>query len=211
MAGTILMDAGGVLFNNVTEETDFLDRLAARYGADLDQLHFELDARDAAYETGRAHVHDVLRMALVAAGAPVHLRVDSDWLDDLYRDSVVARPGAFAAIADLRKYRPDLCLVLANNEAAHWDAVKDRVHGHLGRFDVVASSWQVGQVKPTPAFFTAVAERCGRPLEDAVLIDDNPEVIGAAERLGLGVLLADSPAALSSGVARLLEAGSERR
>ncbi|MFI5527204.1 HAD family hydrolase [Kitasatospora sp. NPDC051853] len=211
MADTILMDAGGVIFNNVTEETDFLERLAERHHADPARLLAELDARDAAYEVGRAHVHDVLTEALVAAGAPTGLRVDPQWLDALYRDCVVPRPGAFAAIAELRRHRPDLLLVLANNEAEHWDAVKDRAHGHLGRFDVVASSWRVGRVKPTAEFFAAVAERCGRTLERAVLIDDNPEVTGAAGRLGIGTLLADTPEALAAGIARLLEARSEQK
>ncbi|WP_405590391.1 HAD family hydrolase [Streptomyces sp. NBC_01190] len=108
----------------------------------------------------------------------------------------------------MRRHRPDLLLVLANNEAARWDAVKERAHGHLALFDVVASSWRVGQVKPTPAFFAAVARHCGRPLDDAVMVDDNPEVIAAARQQGLGVLLADTPAALAAGVAGLLRAGA---
>ena len=40
-------------------------------------------------------------------------------------------------------------------------------------------------------------------LDRAVLIDDNPEVINAASRMGIGTLLADTPEALSAGVAGL--------
>ncbi|MFD7101551.1 HAD family hydrolase [Streptomyces celluloflavus] len=205
MADTILMDAGGVLFNNVTEETDFLDRLAARHGADTQRLRGEIDARDAAYETGRAHVHDVLRDALAAAGAPAGVAVDARWLDDLYRDCLAVHPGAFTAIDGIRRHRPDILLVLTNNEAAHWDRVKDDRYGHLGRFDVVASSWQVGEVKPTGEFFEAVARRCGRPLDDAVLLDDNPDVLAEARHHGLRTLHVESPATLPEAVARLLD------
>jgi hypothetical protein len=73
-----------------------------------------------------------------------------------------------------------------------------------GRLDGVASSWQAGQVKPAPAFFAAVAKRCGRPPDDAILIGHSPEVTGAAERQEPDVLLAT---ALSAGVSRLLQAG----
>ncbi|MCK7624503.1 HAD family hydrolase [Streptomyces sp. RS10V-4] len=202
MADTILMDAGGVLFNNVTEETDFLDRLASHHGADTDRLRNEIDARDAAYETGRAHVHDVLREALAAAGADA--APDARWLDDLYGDCVAAHPGAFTAIDAIRRHRPDVQLVLTNNEAAHWDRVKDDRYGHLGRFDVVASSWRVGEVKPTREFFEAVARRCGRPLDNAVLLDDNPDVLAEAARQGLRTLHVDAPRTLPEAVAGLL-------
>ncbi|GAU67170.1 putative hydrolase [Streptomyces sp. NBRC 110611] len=205
MADTILMDAGGVLFNNVTEETDFLVRLADRHGADPHRLRSEIDARDAAYETGRAHVHDVLRDALAAAGAPADVAVDARWLDDLYGDCLAVHPGAFTAIDAIRRHRPDVLLVLTNNEAAHWDRVKDDRYGHLGRFDVIASSWQVREVKPARAFFEAVALRCGRPLDGAVLLDDNPEVLAEAGRQGLRTLHVESPSTLPEAVASLLD------
>ncbi|MFI1885955.1 HAD family hydrolase [Streptomyces jumonjinensis] len=204
MVDTILMDAGGVLFNNVTEETDFLDRLAARHGADPNRLRREIDARDAVYETGHAHVHDVLCDALAAAGAPAGIAVDAPWLDDLYRDCLAAHPEAFIAIDSIRQYRPDVLLVLTNNEAAHWDRVKDDQYGHLGRFDVIASSWQVGKVKPTKEFFEAVAHRCGRSLDNAVLLDDNPGVLAKARRYGLRALHIESPNTLPEVVADLL-------
>ncbi|MFB8235461.1 HAD family hydrolase [Kitasatospora purpeofusca] len=204
MVDAVLIDAGGVLFNNISEETDFLDRLARRYGADPALLPAALDERDAAYEVGRAHVHDVLRDALVAAGAPADLTVEPDWLDAQYLDCLVAHAPAFTMLAELREHRPDLRLVLANNEAAHWDRVKDGRHGHLGLVDVIASSWQVGRVKPSAEFFAAVSRSCGHPLDRSLLIDDNPEVLAAAERLGLHVLHAASPAALPGQVARRL-------
>ncbi|AJC52644.1 HAD family hydrolase [Streptomyces sp. 769] len=204
MADTILMDAGGVLFNNVTEETDFLDRLAARHGADTHRLRREIDARDAAYETGRAHVHDVLRDALAAAGAPADVAVDAQWLDDLYGDCLAVHPEAFTAIDAIRRHRPDVLLVLTNNEAAHWDRVKDDRYGHLGRFDVIASSWQGREVKPTREFFAAVARRCSQPLDGAVLLDDNPDVLTEAGRQGLRTLHVESPSTLPEAVANLL-------
>ncbi|MYT29976.1 MULTISPECIES: HAD family hydrolase [unclassified Streptomyces] len=204
MADTILMDAGGVLFNNVTEETDFLDRLATRHGADTHRLRRQIDARDAAYETGHTHVHDVLRDALAAAGAPADVAVDAQWLDDLYRDCLTAHPQAFTAIDAIRRHRPDVLLVLTNNEAAHWDRIKDDRYGHLGRFDVIASSWQVRHVKPTREYFAAVARHCGQPLDDAVLLDDNPEVLAQAARQGLRTLHVDSPTTLPEAVADLL-------
>ncbi|MFC5286630.1 HAD family hydrolase [Actinokineospora guangxiensis] len=188
----VLLDAGGILFSNVTEESDFLVELAERHGADLDRLAARLDARDGEYEVDRRHVHDVLIDCIAEAGGSRE-RWDADWVDARYRANVRAHPVAFAALGRFRDRHPGVLLALANNEAAHWDRLKDRDHHHLDRFDVIGSSWALAAVKPGEDYFDRLLAACGRKAEEALFIDDNADNVTAATRYGIHSVLATDP------------------
>lgn len=189
MTRALLVDAGGVLFNNVTEDTDFVARLAARHDVDPAALRREIDLRDAQYETDSRHVHDVLADSLRAAGARRGGRdrglPDGDWVDAAYRAGLRAHTVVFDFLRDLRARSPRPTIALANNEARHWDKVKDEVFGHLALFDVIGSSWRLGAVKPEDEYFARLCDACGCAPEDALLVDDNRSVIDAAARFGI--------------------------
>ncbi|MEI5100655.1 hypothetical protein RB200_21690 [Streptomyces sp. PmtG] len=95
MRGALLVDAGGVLFNNVTEDSDFLPQLADWYGVGTERLRQEIDRRDAAYETNARGVFDVLADALAAAGAPGPPVLDRERVTALYLAGVRASRPVF--------------------------------------------------------------------------------------------------------------------
>ncbi|MGC4761776.1 HAD family hydrolase [Micromonospora sp. DT46] len=192
----VLLDAGGVLFNNVTEESAFFPLLARRHGASEARMREYVDRHDAEYETDTRHVHDVLADALVAAGALPDVPIDRAWIDRLYLSSAIRYEDAFAEVERLRRVAPAVTVALANNEAAHWDHLKDGRHGHLRLFDVVASSWRVGAVKPTAEYFDRVLTACGCVASEALFLDDNPTVVQAAQRLGIRATWLSGPCAL---------------
>ncbi|MER7011818.1 HAD family hydrolase [Saccharopolyspora sp. NPDC000359] len=191
----MLVDAGGVLFNNISEETDFLALLAQRYHAQLPRLRRALDQHDHDYETDAAHVHQVLMTCLELAGGDCE-DFDGDHTDELYLARVEAYPSCFEQLRALRALHPELVLALANNEAAHWDEVKNARYEHLALFDVIGSSWHLRAVKPTDEYFHRLLAAVGCDADEVLLADDNPDIVRAARLFGLNAVHIPSPPSL---------------
>ncbi|MDQ0790760.1 putative hydrolase of the HAD superfamily [Streptomyces sp. B3I7] len=205
MIRALLVDAGGILFNNVTEETDFLPRLARQHGADPQEVRRQLDLHDRAYETGARHVHAVLADCLNAAGADIG-SVEPEWTDSLYMDSVRAYDTAFIALRHLRTGDTGLVLALANNEAEHWDKLKNARYRHFELFDVIGSSWHIGTEKPRSEYFHQLLTACGCFPDEATFVDDNPENVEAARRFGMNSLHVPHPSRLPAALSLLVPA-----
>jgi putative hydrolase of the HAD superfamily len=150
----LLVDAGGVLFNNVIEDSSFLAKVAATCNADADMLRRLYEADDERFETNRVGVDDVLRTCLTALGVTTLNARDFRAIDRLYLESVQPNVSLFAFLRDVRVM--GLTLVLANNEAKRWEQLKHQAFRHLDLFDVVASSWRVGAVKPAAGYFACL-------------------------------------------------------
>ncbi|MCT1549635.1 HAD family hydrolase [Brevibacterium casei] len=176
-----------MLFNNVIEESNFISLVASRYGINSVDLLAGLDKYDAEYETGQCDVVYVLAevVSLHAPQARDLVLADVEWLEYAYSISVIPRREAFAGVRSLRLRKPQVNLVLANNEAKRWDDVKNRRFGHFALFDELASSWRIGYVKPSQEYITAVASAFGTTISRLILIDDNPAVLSAAADQGL--------------------------
>lgn len=198
MVQTVLIDAGGVLFNNVTEETSFVSDIARRYAVDPDRLLRGVQASAHLYESGTCHVHEVLRHLLEEAGSPLVDAFDGGWVDRLYAGSVRCYGPNVAEVAAVACAHPELALVLANNEAEHWDDLKNARYRHYGLFGRLCSSWRVGQVKPSAEYFAATLERCGAQPHEALMVDDRAAVITAARGLGMRTLHVTSSEVLRS-------------
>lgn len=201
----LLVDAGGVLYTNVSEESEFFSGLANQCRADEARLRDYMETHDAEYETGNRHVHDVIFDALAASNASS--MPTPDWLDQFYLSCAERYVVAFDALRQLRADRPGILLVLANNEAEHWDRLKDGRHGHLALFDVIGSSWHVGSVKPSAAYFERVLAACGCAVDEVLFVDDNPAVVDAARRIGVRSILLLKPGELGSVLTHVVDAG----
>ncbi len=198
MITTLLVDAGGVLFNNIIEETRFVGDLARRYAADPDRLLAQLKGSAYQYESGDDHVHAVLRDTLTSAGAARAHEFDADWADRLYLANVHCYDDNVAALAEVVRSHPGLTVVLANNEAKHWDELKNSRFGHYKHFHRLCSSWRMGQVKPSAEYFATVLDHCETHAQESLMIDDRAEVIDIARELGMSVLHIRTPEVLRS-------------
>ncbi|GHF52184.1 hypothetical protein GCM10010218_37000 [Streptomyces mashuensis] len=196
MIRTLFVDAGGVLYNNINEETDFLARVAGRHGADPGELLTRVLKAAPAYEDGGTHVHEVFR-DLLEAEAPL----DTGWLDRAYLESVRAYDDNFRALREARRDHPHLTVVLTNNEAEHWDRLKDAAHGHFGLFDVLCSSWRLGRVKPAREFFTAALHHVRAVPAETLVVDDRTAVLEVAAGLGMRTLHVGTPDVLAGRLA----------
>ncbi|WP_405842088.1 HAD family hydrolase [Streptomyces platensis] len=198
MIRTLFVDAGGVLYNNLNEETDFLQHVADKYG--MHRAEFTRSVQESAplYESGAEHVHQVFqRLVADGHGLPSGGRVDVQWLDRAYLDSVRAYEDNFRALRELREGRPDLTLVLTNNEAEHWDRLKDEAFGHFAMFDALCSSWRIRRVKPARSFFVEALRGCRATAAATLVIDDRRTVLRAASALGMPTLHVSTPDVLA--------------
>ncbi|WP_445397668.1 HAD family hydrolase [Streptomyces sp. LE64] len=205
MIRVLLVDAGGILFNNINEETSFLPDIARRYAVDESRLLAAVLSSAHAYESGACDAHDVLRGLLEEAGSPVVESYDDEWVDRLYASHVRCYGSNVVALNEVSRDRPELTLVLANNEAEQWDHLKDRHHGHYELFDHLCSSWRVGQVKPSAEYFAEALGRCGADPHEALMVDDRATVVAAARNLGMPTLHITSPEELRTRLRSTIE------
>ncbi|PWW60366.1 HAD family hydrolase [Actinokineospora spheciospongiae] len=193
MLKVVFMDAGGVLFNNVLEETPFLASIADRYGLEERQFTRQVHVNAPLYESGRYHVHDVFRRI-------VGSDLNAKWLDELYLECVEPHRPNLAVVRQLRDSHPGVRIILTNNESAHWDELKNAEFGHYRLFDRLLSSWRVRQVKPSEDYFAELCRACPAT-ESALLVDDRRAVLRVGARLGMRVLHVHSPEVLAQRLA----------
>lgn len=185
IAVLVMLDAGGVLFNNITEDSPFFDLLAHRCGVHPDRLRQAYVAREDAVETGYTTGSDTVLAALVELGgnagtlSPEHVR-------QLYGECVRPNRQLLTCLAERRALRAGgMRLTLADNEAYDWEMVKHRMTRHLTLVDSLSSSWLLGLSKPDTAYFTAVLDRHQVGAAETLLVDDNPACLDAARGLGI--------------------------
>ena len=66
----------------------------------------------------------------------------------------------------------------------------------LDLFEQIIISGAVGLIKPDPAIFELLLEKVGSPAEQCLLIDDSPDNVASATRLGFQTVHFKSPAQL---------------
>lgn len=85
--------------------------------------------------------------------------------------------------------------LLSNTNAIHWRMAEEKFFRYRGLtvrdfFDHTFLSYELGEEKPAPAVFRAVAEKLGVPPGDILFLDDAEENCAGARRCGLQSLLA---------------------
>ncbi|MEI5102939.1 hypothetical protein RB200_35905 [Streptomyces sp. PmtG] len=71
---------------------------------------------------------------------------------------------------------------------------------------MLASSWQLGAVKPSRTYLERLVDACGCRAAEAVFVDDNPEVVAAVAEFGLSVVHVRDPASFATAVPAALGA-----
>lgn len=111
-----------------------------------------------------------------------------------------ARPAYEAlslAASDIFQLKPDVAPVvrqlraaghrlgiLSNTCASHWELCRQRFPILTEAFDVFALSYQVGAMKPDPAFFLAAAQRAGMAPQEIFFTDDIAVHVAGARAVG---------------------------
>jgi putative hydrolase of the HAD superfamily len=145
-------------------------------------------------DCGRLGTLDFFRAVERAAG--IRRLPDEVWIP-AWRDIFEPIPSALALLSLVR--RPVRTCLVSNTNALHWEGVL-AVCDVNRRVDALALSFEVGSVKPDTAIFDRALDLAGAGPEDAVFVDDKPEFVEAARRLGIDAFLASTPSALEEGL-----------
>lgn len=106
-------------------------------------------------------------------------------------------PARIELIKELGKnYR---LFLLSNTSSIHIRQVNKILHAAAGveklddLFEKVYLSYEMGLIKPDPAIYLQVLEESGLVAEETLFLDDNPDNITAASKLGIDTILVQKP------------------
>ncbi len=193
----LLWDLGGVVLSNGWDR-GARAAAASRFG--LDPVEFERRHHDvdAAFETGRLDTAGYL-----AATVFYEPRTFSEEaFVRCMRDQSRLQASAFATARALRAEGRWVMAAL-NNESRDLNEYRIRTFDLRTVFHVFLSSCYTGYRKPDPAAFENALTLTQRVPEEALFLDDRPENLEAAERLGIRTLRVTDPARLRDELARV--------
>ncbi|MDQ1305859.1 MAG: 2-haloacid dehalogenase [Actinomycetota bacterium] len=175
---TVVFDLGGVLLG--WEPTALFQSLLPP-GADVDRFLAETEFNFWNLEHDRGVPWQVA-VASVQRTAPQHAQVFGLY-PERFRDALVGEiPGTQAVLAALRGAGIRI-LGLTNFGRGNFEVAR-RVYPWLDDFDGVVVSSHEELVKPDPAVYRVLLDRYAVAAERAVFVDDRPENVAAAQRLG---------------------------
>lgn len=185
MIRLILFDLGGVVFTNGTRK--FVETLSGRYSLHTDDIRAVLDGdMGTRYREGtltRDQFWYFVREKLSLTESADQL--ESEWIS-FY--SVIQETKHI--IETLRtKYR---VMYLSDNVKERVAAL-NRTYHFLSWFDGGIFSHDVGVRKPHPRVYEMALEAGNAKPEETVFIDDKPQALEPAERLGIHTILFESP------------------
>ena len=153
---------------------DFLERLRANGFSDLIR-RYERGAIDA-----RAFSQGVSALA--------GLEFDHDEFARAWSD-IFALNEPVARLVEALRARGYTLVLGSNTNDLHAAQFRGQFAATLAHFDRLVLSYEVGAIKPDPAFYRACAEAAEAPPADCLFIDDLPENVAGAEAAGLAAHL----------------------
>jgi HAD superfamily hydrolase (TIGR01509 family) len=85
--------------------------------------------------------------------------------------------------------------LLSNTNPIHWRHIR-RAYPLLNRARFPLASHLLKEMKPAPVVYRRLAARTGFPLKNMVYVDDHPDFVAAARRLGVRALCYDGRTSL---------------
>jgi putative hydrolase of the HAD superfamily len=173
----IIFDLGGVL---VRRDPERLVRTLGEAGCSPARIAQAVDdpALIDAFERGRLTESAFLERMNAALG----LAWTREQFLHTWNGILDEEPEAAGLLATLRgRYR---LAILSNTNAPH-EAYIRRRWAYLDALDPWVASWRVGFRKPEPEIFRLVLSQAQVAAEQALFLDDLPEFVEAASRLGL--------------------------
>jgi len=191
MKKTIIFDLGGVYFTDGTRSA--IDAIAAGYDV----------ARDAVEDILNGDLGEQYRIGMLSTGqfwqrakTSWHIEAPSDELSLLWNSSYQPIGGTVRLVERLKNAGHEL-LYLSDNTAERV-AYLDRKYSFLQKFDGGIFSYLVNCRKPDPMVYELLLGKAAHPAADCVYIDDKPEYLVPAKKMGLEVIAFTNAAQLES-------------
>ncbi|MFO0954053.1 MAG: HAD family phosphatase [Isosphaeraceae bacterium] len=188
----LMFDFGNVI--GLIDYAPMFDRFARRLGVPAGELERVMLMRGAGelgreFELGRLGPEEFAARVLALAGFELpYDEFAAAWPDIFTLNEPVAR------LAGALKRRGHPLLLGSNTNVLHADFYRRRYDEALAPFDHFLFSYEIGAMKPDPAFFEACVRAVGVPAASCVFIDDALANVEGARLAGLqGVLYQDLP------------------
>ncbi|OGX90394.1 HAD family hydrolase [Hymenobacter coccineus] len=205
----LLFDFGGVLIDIDYDRTPAAFRRLSRAGSTVEYSQATQAELFDQLETGQltpAEFRDGLRAAY-------DLEATDEQIDQAWHALLLDVPAErLALVAELRRQGHQTAL-LSNTNALHIAEINRRLaaqyglkHGIADCLDRVFYSQEVGLRKPGEAFFQHALREMNWRAEDVLFIEDSPQHVATARRLGLRVLHLAPPLTLTTALPEALRA-----
>ncbi|SHJ93858.1 haloacid dehalogenase superfamily, subfamily IA, variant 3 with third motif having DD or ED/haloacid dehalogenase superfamily, subfamily IA, variant 1 with third motif having Dx(3-4)D or Dx(3-4)E [Pseudonocardia thermophila] len=200
LPAAVLWDMDGTLVDSEKVWTISLQDTARKLGGELSAA-----AREAMVGSNMARTMDLLFADLGLPPDPDHQAETAAYLSartaELFAEGLVWRPGAHAALTELRATGLPMALV-TNTERDLTESALDVIGRHF--FDVTVCGDEVPRGKPDPDPYLRAAELLGVPIEECLAVEDSPTGTRAAESAGAAVLVVPCETTVEPGPARVL-------
>jgi putative hydrolase of the HAD superfamily len=181
MIRTVILDLGGVYFNDGTRLA--IDTIATRYGIDRQAVAGLLNgAAGANYRTGRVTVDQFWQQAV----ALWHIQASTEELSTIWCESYQPNCGMVRLVERLKAAGHQI-LYLSDNTMERADYLEKK-YGFLKNFDDGIFSHIVKRKKPDPVIYQLLLEKASHPAGACVYIDDKPQNLEPAQKLGMQVI-----------------------
>jgi HAD superfamily hydrolase (TIGR01509 family) len=134
------------------------------------------------FDTGKTEPEDFYREVVLMLDA----KIGQETFFRFYNDVFTAN----APVLDLlKKLKPsNTMILLSNTDVKRFGFVKKKFPA-VFLFDHYVLSYEVGFMKPNPKIYKEALKKAGVPAEECVFLDDMPENIQEAQRLGMSAVL----------------------
>jgi putative hydrolase of the HAD superfamily len=188
----LMFDFGNVV--GFFDYSEMFGRLGKRLGLAGERFEAMLYERGAAhlareFERGRLTALEFARQVMAMAGLEMSFEeFEAHWANIFTLNEPVAR--LVAALSE----RGYTLLLGSNTNVIHARFYCRKFRETLAHFDHLVFSYEVGELKPDLAFFTACLGAVGAPALSCIFIDDAPANVEGARAAGLqAVLYRDTP------------------
>ena len=177
----VIFDLGNVLLNYDAKRSAI--KFSKLSGVPIVKLwrHFFISRTEKAYTRGEVSSREFYRHAKGALKFEVSFKDFSDCWNDIF----VENPGMDQLLTQLQKKYP--LYLISNTNKLHFDYIKKNFK-ILRHFKKTFPSHEVGLRKPDARIFRTVLKEIGYKPREAVFIDDAPQFVRGAKRVGLHAL-----------------------
>ncbi len=179
----LMFDFGNVV--GFFDYSEMFHRFGQRLGLSAEQFELMMYERGAArlgreFESGRLTAEDFARQITEMAGLEMSFEeFETHWPDIFTLNEPVAR-----LVAALKE-RGYTLMLGSNTNVLHARFYRRRFERELAPFDHFVFSYEIGELKPSAAFFKVCVDLAGAPPAACIFIDDAPANVEGARAAGL--------------------------